>query len=205
MHLLLTEKRQAGRLARPWRSLIVRVTIRPASGPASRTSRNQVRCPGHRTRRLTRPADGAVSTVPQESSPEGREPLLSRLTRASRLTDVSRISTSTRSTSPAASAAVRVQSRKRRDQATSFGLEELLTDPWLPDPPEHSLVSEVPAARLTLVADAARQMPELTRAPARRPRCCCPCERDRARDSYHRIPGSSRRSDERRRGGGDAP
>ncbi len=49
-------------------------------------------------------------------------------------------------------------------QATSgFGLEELVTDPWIPGPPESKLVSDAFARQGPMfVADADRQMPELT-------------------------------------------
>jgi signal transduction histidine kinase len=120
-----------------------------------------------RTRRLIRPTDGGVSTVSQENTPEGREPLLSRLTRASRLTDVlpHLHQHALDVTGGVCSLLFEFNPESGAMQATSgFGLEELLTDPWMPDPPEHKLVSEAFARRgPTVVADAARQMPELTR------------------------------------------
>ena len=120
-----------------------------------------------RTRRLTRPADGGVTAVPQEGTPEGREPLLSRLTRASRLTDVlpHLHQHALDVTGGICSLLFEFNPESGVMQATSgFGLDELQTDPWMPDPPESAMVSEAFARRSpTLVADAARQMPELTR------------------------------------------
>ena len=96
----------------------------------------------------------------------GRQPIVSLIARASRLTDVlpHLHQHALDATRDACSLLFEFDPGSGIMQATSgFGLEELVTDPWIPGPPEHKLVSEAFARQgPTFVADADRQMPELT-------------------------------------------
>ena len=60
-------------------------------------------------------------------------------------------------------------------QATSaYALDELRVDPWLPGPNEAAVVAQAfTRGEAMLVADLARQMPELAGVCARRWRCFC--------------------------------
>ena len=93
------------------------------------------------------------------------EPIVSLLARASRLTDVlpHLHQHALDATHGTCSLLFEFDPGSGIMQATSgFGLEELVTDPWIPGPPEHKLVSEAFARQgSTFVADADRQMPEL--------------------------------------------
>ena len=152
-----------------WRFLIVRVTIRPIQAGRSRES---VRDPflmarDTRTRRLTRPATGTASTAPRDAAGGAHEPVLSLLARASRLTDIlpHLHQYAIDATGGSCSLLFEYNSGSGVMQATSgFGLEDLLTDPWTPDPPENALVSDAfTRGGPVWVADASRRMPELTR------------------------------------------
>lgn len=118
-----------------------------------------------RTHRLTRPAKDAVSTVPSDAASTG-EAVVSLLARSSRLTDVlpHLHQHALDATHGTCSLLFEFDPGSGIMQATSgFGLEELVTDPWIPGPPEHKLVSDAFARQgPTYVADADRQMPELT-------------------------------------------
>lgn len=119
-----------------------------------------------RTRRLTRPAKGTASTAPHGTADVAHEPVLSLLARATRLTDVlPRLHQhAVEATSGSCSLLFEYDPGSGVMQATSgFGLEELLTDPWMPGPPESALVADAFARRGPIwVADADRQMPDLT-------------------------------------------
>ena len=103
--------------------------------------------------------------MPSDAASAG-EPVVSLLARASRLTDVlprlhQHALDATRGT---CSLLFEFDPGSGIMQATSgFGLDELVTDPWIPGPPEHKLVTDAFARQgPTFVADADRQMPELT-------------------------------------------
>ena len=117
------------------------------------------------TYRLPRPAKDAASTVVSDPASTS-EPVVSLLARSSPLTDVlPRLHQhALDATHGTCSLLFEFDPGSGIMQATSgFGLEDLVTDPWIPGPPESELVSDAFARQApTFVADADRQMPELT-------------------------------------------
>jgi len=118
-----------------------------------------------RTRRLTRPAIGAVSPKERGGADTATLPLVSLLARTPRLIDLlphlHRHAVDV--TGGACSLLFEHNPRNGVMQATSgFALDELRTDPWMPGPEEGALVAEAFRRHApTLVADADRQTPDL--------------------------------------------
>jgi C4-dicarboxylate-specific signal transduction histidine kinase len=116
-------------------------------------------------RRTAHPENNALSSAPSEAAMSTDEPVVSLLARAVRPTDVlpHLHQHALDATGGTCSLLFEFDPGSGVMQATSgFGLEELATDPWRPEPPEHALVTDGFARRApTLVADLARQMPDL--------------------------------------------
>jgi PAS domain S-box-containing protein len=119
-----------------------------------------------RTRRLTRPAEGALhpqgAGAAAASAPRA---LVSLLARTDRLPDLlpHLHQHAVEATGGACSLLFEHNPRNGVLQPTSgFGLDELRTDPWTPGADEAALVADAFGREApTLVTDAARQMPEL--------------------------------------------
>src|SRR6186997_1451430 len=118
-----------------------------------------------RTHRMPGPLKDALSVAPAPAV-RAAEPIVSLLARASRLTEVlpHLHQHALDATQGTCSLLFEFDPGSGLMQATSgFGLEELVTDPWIPGPPESKLVSDAFARQGPMfVADADRQMPELT-------------------------------------------
>jgi signal transduction histidine kinase len=118
-----------------------------------------------RTRRLTRPAAGALvrdaAAEPRAAAP----PLITLLARTERLIDLlpQLHQHALDATGGDCSLLFEFNPENSQMQATSgFGLEELKTDPWLPSGEEHVVVeSAFGRNKPTLVSDLGRQMPQL--------------------------------------------
>jgi PAS domain S-box-containing protein len=118
----------------------------------------------NRTRRLTRPVAGSVSTLAPEAGAAAVR-LVSALAGAARVTDVlpHLHQHAIEVTGGNCSLLLEYNPRNGALQATSgYGLEELQTDPWNPAEAEAALVSQAFAARRPAwVADAVRGAPDL--------------------------------------------
>jgi PAS domain S-box-containing protein len=116
-----------------------------------------------RTRRLTGPSGGGVSTAYGDDA--STAPLVSLLARATRLSDLlpPLHERALESTGGSCSLLFETNPRTGVMQATSaFGLDTLRTDPWMPGPGESDLVSDAfSRTAATLIVDADRQMPNL--------------------------------------------
>ncbi len=116
-----------------------------------------------RTRRLTGPSGGGVSTA--YGGDGSSAPLVSLLARATRLTDLlpPLHERALEATGGSCSLLFETNPRTGVMQATSaFGLDTLRTDPWMPGPGESDLVSDAfSRSAATLIVDADRQMPNL--------------------------------------------